>query len=250
MSLREMVEDLQKRRDDAMQMGGPDKVARQHERGKLTCRERMGLLFDKGTFQEFGIHATHQSSSPQMAGKKTPADGVVTGLGKIDGRWVAAGAYDFTVLGGSIGQVNETKMSRLRAGAAADPDRVADRLGRRADPRERAASRRLRGHRRALLRAGDHVGRDPRCARWWARRRGHGLHPRLADFVPMVKGTSSMALRARRCEGGHGRGDLEEDLGGSKIHTEMSASPTRGGQRRGLLRAIREYFSYFLELRR
>src|SRR4030042_2579228 len=89
MSLKEMVEDLQRRRAKAREMGGPEKVARQHERGKLTCRERIDRLFDKGAFLEFGIHATHQSSSPQMEGKVTPADGLVTGAGKMDGRWVA-----------------------------------------------------------------------------------------------------------------------------------------------------------------
>ena len=90
-------------------------MALQHKRGKLTVRERLKLLFDEGeAFVEFGALATHQSSHPDMLGKKTPADGVVTGIGKIFQREVIVVAYDFTVMAGSMGEVGERKVKRMR----------------------------------------------------------------------------------------------------------------------------------------
>ncbi|HME70202.1 MAG TPA: carboxyl transferase domain-containing protein, partial [Myxococcota bacterium] len=105
--LRELVEDLEKRKVDALAMGGPERVARQHARGKLTARERIDLLFDPGTFEEFGILG-------KQPGVRSPADAVVTGFGKIDGRSVGVASYDFTVFGGSMGPTGEVKAARLR----------------------------------------------------------------------------------------------------------------------------------------
>ena len=109
--------DLRERRRRNLAMGGPEKVAKQHERGKLTARERIDLLFDPGTFVEFGLLA-HQGSmrgNEVDAPEKTPADGVITGHGMVDGRQVWAIAYDFTVMAGSMGAVGEAfKTSRVR----------------------------------------------------------------------------------------------------------------------------------------
>lgn len=89
------VRELRGREDAARAMGGPERVDRQHASGKLTVRERIDLLFDEGSFDELGLLAHHQSSSPAMQGKETPADGVVCGIGRVDGRRVAVIAYDF-----------------------------------------------------------------------------------------------------------------------------------------------------------
>lgn len=106
-------EELKQRRRQALQMGGPDKVKRQHQQGKLTARERIELLMDPGTFQEYGLLATHQSHRPEMADKITPADGVITGFGRIDGRRAGVIAEDFTVLGGSVGLTHAMKKIRM-----------------------------------------------------------------------------------------------------------------------------------------
>src|SRR6187455_1957478 len=82
--LRGHAEQLAEKRGQFRGMGGPERIERQHGDGKLTVRERLDLLFDEGSFSEFSLLAHHQSSSPQMQGKFTPADGVVTGVGKID----------------------------------------------------------------------------------------------------------------------------------------------------------------------
>src|SRR3954454_13355198 len=112
--LRPLVEELHERRRKAELGGGPDKIARQHEREKLTARERLALLVDDDTWVELGIHGRPHFSQRAMDGVDAPADGVVTGYGKVDGRMVAVAAYDFTVMAGSMGMTGELKVTRLR----------------------------------------------------------------------------------------------------------------------------------------
>ncbi|MBW3609863.1 MAG: aldehyde dehydrogenase family protein, partial [Actinobacteria bacterium] len=92
--LRPLVDDLHARRQQARQGGGEEKVAKQHAAGKLTARERLDLLMDEGTFTELGIHGQPHFSQQAMAGREAPADGVITGYGRVDGRFVAVAAYD------------------------------------------------------------------------------------------------------------------------------------------------------------
>ena len=105
------LDDLERRRKAAREMGGTEKIERQHGRGKLTVRERVDLLFDEGSFEEYGLLANHLGHRP--GDKSTPADGVITGFGRIDGRHAGVIAEDFTVLGGSTGFVNFTKRVRM-----------------------------------------------------------------------------------------------------------------------------------------
>src|SRR4029077_3708263 len=94
--------------------GGEERIAKQHDAGKLTARERLDLLIDPGTFVELGIHAGIHYSVRGLEGKEAPADGVITGYGKVDGRLVAIAAYDFTVMAGWMGRTGEIKVARLR----------------------------------------------------------------------------------------------------------------------------------------
>src|SRR2546425_11970007 len=112
--MRAHAEALREKKAKVREGGGADRVERQRSLGKLTVRERLDLLFDQGSFDEFGLLAHHQAQSPQMQGKFTPADGCITGVGRVDGRRVGAIAYDFTVMAGSIGMVGEIKASRMR----------------------------------------------------------------------------------------------------------------------------------------
>src|SRR3954454_9794495 len=112
--LRPLVEDLHARRAEARLGGGEERIARQHGQDKLTARERIDLLVDEGTFSELGIHAGIHYSVRGLEDKEAPADGVITGYGKVDGRLVAVAAYDFTVMAGSMGMSGETKVARLR----------------------------------------------------------------------------------------------------------------------------------------
>src|SRR5437763_7869267 len=112
--LRPLAEDLRERREQIRQGGGPEKIAAQHEREKLTARERLALLIDEGTFVELGLHGRPHFSQRAMEGREAPADGVITGYGKVGGRMVAVAAYDFTVMAGSMGMTGEMKVARLR----------------------------------------------------------------------------------------------------------------------------------------
>ncbi|HTS30617.1 MAG TPA: acyl-CoA carboxylase subunit beta [Bryobacteraceae bacterium] len=91
--------------------GGPERVANQHKNGKLTARERVTLLLDRDSFQEAGLFAMHTGKFFGMGGKELPADGVVTGRGRIWGRPVHLASQDFTVAGGSAGEVHANKIA-------------------------------------------------------------------------------------------------------------------------------------------
>src|SRR5439155_26112618 len=82
-TMREDAEELSEKKAEFREGGGADRVERQRSLGKLTVRERLQLLFDEGSFDEFGLLAHHQAQSPQMQGKFTPADGCITGVGRV-----------------------------------------------------------------------------------------------------------------------------------------------------------------------
>ena len=107
----QQIKDHEQRRLTALAMGGPNKLQRRRDAGLLNARERIGLLFDEGTWRESGLFGT--SNLPDMAAQ-TPADGKVTGFGCIDGRTAGAVAYDFTVKGSSSSLTNNKKMSHIK----------------------------------------------------------------------------------------------------------------------------------------
>ena len=109
--MRSRVEDLESRRQHSLGMGGPEKIAKQHAKGKMAARERLDFLLDPGTFQEYGLLASHQGHQP--GDQVTPADACITGLGHIDGRRAIACADDFTVLGGSGDMLSLGKVMRM-----------------------------------------------------------------------------------------------------------------------------------------
>jgi methylmalonyl-CoA carboxyltransferase 12S subunit len=106
-----LVEELRRRREHLRLGGGADRLAKQKEQGKLTARERIDALVDDGSFEEYGLFAQHRQSQFGMAGKEVPADGVVTGAASVDGRLVHLASQDFTVLGGSAGEVHSQKVA-------------------------------------------------------------------------------------------------------------------------------------------
>ena len=124
MGMKERVEALEQLRAKKADLGGAERVARQRGRNKLDARARLALLFDPGTVQELGGLAAAEGRLPEEedASRPTPADGVLTAIGQVAGRPVAAAIYDFTVLGGSIGEVGERKVTRLRDLALKEPD--------------------------------------------------------------------------------------------------------------------------------
>jgi acetyl-CoA carboxylase carboxyltransferase component len=222
--LRSLVEDLHERREQARLGGGEERIARQHEQEKLTARERLALLIDEGTFTELGIHGRPHFSQRAMEGKEAPADGVVTGYGKVDGRLVAVAAYDFTVMAGSMGMTGEMKVARLRELALTKRIPMLWLLD--------SAGARIQEAAGSLFAGSGHLFREevtmsgvvPQVAALMGPcAAGTAYIPGLADFVPMVKGRGSMALAGPHLtKAVTGEDVTQEELGGSRIHTRVS----------------------------
>ena len=249
-SMREMLAELERRRAAALAMGGPEKIAKQHSRGKLTCRERLAKFFDDGAFVEIGLHGTQMGMGDD---ERTAADAVVTGWGKVNGRMVAAAAYDFTVKGGSIGFTGETKVTRMRELALRCRMPMVwfiDSAGARIEPKPNAVDliSMFAGtgylFREEVIMSGvvplvaAMVG--PGAA-------GTAYIPGLADFVPMVKEVGSMALAGPPLvKAVTGQEISEQDLGGSKVHTEKSGvGDIEVPDEDACIQSIKDYLSYF-----
>ena len=228
--MRELVADLEARQKVVRAMGGPDKVEKQHARGKMSARERFAAFFDDGVFFEIGTHGTQMGLAAGPGGDdKPPADGVITGFGKVDGRMVCAAAYDFTVKGGSIGQTGEEKVTRLRQMALRGRWPITwfiDSGGARIDPGSSHADMLSlfagSGH---LFREQVHMsGVVPQVAAVVGPgAAGTAYIPGLADYVPMVKNIGSLALGGPALvKAVTGQDITEQELGGSKIHSEVS----------------------------
>src|SRR5205085_5362074 len=112
-SVEERIEELRKRKRAALQPGGKDGAKKQHDRGKLTARERLDLLMDPGSFVETDPFVVHRSHDFGMDRNRPPGDGVITGYGTIDGRKVFVASQDFTVFGGSMGEVMAQKVCKV-----------------------------------------------------------------------------------------------------------------------------------------
>ncbi len=109
-----ILEELEKRRDQARAGGGEKRVASQHAKGKLTARERIDLLLDEGSFEEFDMFVEHRSHDFGMQEQRVPGDGVVTGWGTINGKVVYVFSKDFTVFGGSLSGAHAQKIVKVQ----------------------------------------------------------------------------------------------------------------------------------------
>ena len=109
-----VIKELEKQRDQARIGGGQPRIDAQHERGKLTARERIEVLLDPDSFEEYDMFVEHRCNNFGMTDKKVPGDGVVTGHGTINGRLVFIYSQDFTVLGGSLSETNAKKICKIQ----------------------------------------------------------------------------------------------------------------------------------------
>jgi acetyl-CoA carboxylase carboxyltransferase component len=245
--LRPLVEDLQARRAKALLGGGEEKIAKQHERGKLTARERIALLIDAGTFVELGIHGRPHFAQRAMDGVEAPADGVITGYGKIDGRLAAVCAYDFTVMAGSMGMTGEIKTTRLRELALTKRIPFVWLLD--------SAGARVQEAAGAMFAGSGHLFREevvmsgviPQVAALMGPcAAGTAYIPGLADFVPMVRGRGSMALAGPHLvRAAVGEDVTQEELGGSRVHCRKSGvGDMEVADDEECIARIKEYLSY------
>src|SRR5512134_4187750 len=112
--MKEVIEELERRRDNARLGGGKARIEAQHKRGKLTARERIDLLMDENSFEAFDMYVEHRCADFGMEKSKIPGDGVVTGWGTINGRTVFVFAKDFTVFGGSLSEAHAQKIIKIQ----------------------------------------------------------------------------------------------------------------------------------------
>ncbi|WP_436641990.1 acyl-CoA carboxylase subunit beta [Microbaculum sp. FT89] len=112
--MKAILEQLESRRAVAQVGGGTARIEAQHKRGKLTARERLALLLDEGSFEEYDMFVEHRCTDFGMADAKIPGDGVVTGWGTINGRTVFVFAKDFTVFGGSLSETHAQKITKIQ----------------------------------------------------------------------------------------------------------------------------------------
>jgi acetyl-CoA carboxylase carboxyltransferase component len=246
--MRPLVEDLHARREQAKLGGGEEKITLQHERGKLTARERIDLLVDSGTFVELGIHAGPHFSQRAMEGRDAPADGVITGWGNVEGRPCCIAAYDFTVMAGSMGMTGELKVSRLREMATGKRMPFIWLLD--------SAGARIQEAAGSLFAGSGHLFREEvtmsgvvplvaamlgPCAA------GTAYVPGLSDFVPMVVGQGAMALAGPHLVKAVTGEDISmEELGGARVHCRISGvGDLEVADDRECIEAVKRYLSYF-----
>ena len=216
-------EELLKRRKEARAGGGADKMAKQHEKGKLSAWERLGILFDEGTFVEVDNLIESRIDDFQMAEKRGPGDGVITGYGKINGRYVLAYSEDFTVIGGTLGEYHSMKICRIMDRALemrAPLIAINDSGGARIE--EGVCS--LSGYSGMFLRNTRASGVIPQIAVIMGPCAGGACYsPAICDFIFMTEDTSRMFIT--------GPGVVKEvigeetssfELGSAKVHTEKS----------------------------
>jgi acetyl-CoA carboxylase carboxyltransferase component len=243
------ISELMARRQKNLAMGGKEKIAKQHGRGKLTVRERIDMLFDKNTFVELGLLAQQQAvrgGEPDADG--TPADGVVTGHGMVDGRQVWVIAYDFTVMAGSMGAVGEQfKAARVRELALRYRKPIVWLLDSAGARIQEAAGSTFAGTGFLFYDQVVMSGVIPQVAAMLGPcSAGTAYIPGLADFVPMVKDTSSMSLGgARLVKAATGEDVTDHDMGGSQVHCyESGVGDNEVADDPECIAAVRRFLSY------
>jgi propionyl-CoA carboxylase beta chain len=188
------LEELEKRRAAARAGGGLDKQEARRKKGMLTARERLEVLYQAGTFQEWGMHANHDCHHFGLEDKSLPGDGVVTGTGVVDGRVVAAFSQDFTVGGGALGRIHSKKICDLMDYAlkvGCPMVAINDSGGARIQEGDDS----LAGYGQVFFRNVLLSGVVPQIAIVAGPCAGGAAYsPALMDFIIMVKGTSQMFI--------------------------------------------------------
>ncbi len=248
MSKDEKYEELRARRKQALEMGGQTRIKKQHARGKLTVRERIDLLLDPGTFGEYGLLATHRTEigHSSTSNEISPADGVVVGFGKIDGRSVCVVGEDFTVKGGTFGIVHGRK--KLRAIEIAHKECVPviwiqDGAGARAQ--EMIGEGYPSGpHYAAIAR---HSGTSPQvCLIMGPSAGDSSLIASLCQMLIMVDGTSMLAAGGPPIVKAATGQDIDKEvLGGADVHCRVSGvADMRAGNEEMAIAKARQFLSY------
>ncbi len=217
------IEHLRKLREQARMGGGPERIAKQHAKGKLTARERLELLLDRGSFRELDMFVTHRTTDFGLDKQKFLGDGVVTGYGTINGRLVYVFSQDFTVLGGSLGEAHAQKICKvldLAMKNGAPVIGINDSGGARIQ--EGVIS--LAGYADIFLRNTLASGVIPQISIVMGPAAGGAVYsPAITDFIIMVKNTSYMFITGPEVVKAVTHEEVTfEELGGAWIHATKS----------------------------
>ena len=217
------IEQLRKLRDEALHAGSERSVARQHEAGKLTARERLDLLLDKGSFQEIDMMVRHQARGYGIENQRPAGDAVLTGWGTIDGRTVLVFAEDFTVFGGSLGRAVADKICKL-LDQALDVGAPVIGLKDSGGARIQEGVAALDGYGRIFERNVRASGVIPQISVIMGPCAGGAVYsPAITDFIFQVEGTAHMFITGPDViKAVTGEEVTMEELGGASTHASKS----------------------------
>jgi len=240
------IDDLRKYREEAEKGGGEDRIEAQHDRGKLTARERIDYFLDDGTFNEIDQLRTHRSHKFGMDEKQFLGDGVVTGYGEVNGRTVFVFAHDFTIFGGSLGEVFAEKVCKVMDQAMEVGAPIVG-LNDSAGARIQEGVRSLAGYGDVFHRNQEASGVIPQISAIMGPCAGGAVYsPAITDFVLMVKDTSHMFITGPDViETVTGEEVTFEELGGAMTHTgESGVAHFAENSEEDALDRIRQLLSY------
>lgn len=220
---KEKQESLLNRKEELRLGGGEKAIEKQHAAGKMTARERLEMLFDEGSFIEMGLFVRHRCMNFGMEEKTVPGEGVVTGYGTVNGRLVYAAAQDFTVIGGSLGEMHAAKIAACQEAAmkvGAPMICINDSGGARIQEGVDA----LAGYGRIFYNNTMASGVIPQISVIMGPCAGGAVYsPALTDFIFMVEGTSQMFITGPQViEAVTGERVTAEQLGGAATHNVKS----------------------------
>jgi propionyl-CoA carboxylase beta subunit len=215
--------DLHSKRQEAFEGGGEARLARQHERGKLSARERIDILLDEGSFQELGMFVRHQSTMFGLEKQRPYGDGVVTGYGHIHGRLVYVFSQDFTVFGGSLGLAHAQKIVKIMKLAMENGAPVIG-LNDSGGARIQEGVASLGGYADIFLQNTLASGVIPQISAVMGPCAGGAVYsPAITDFVFMVRETSHMFVTGPNVVKTVTHEDVTlEELGGATTHASRS----------------------------
>lgn len=219
----ELINELEAKRLEVLSMGGPAKVEEQKAKGKLTARERLSLLLDEGSFVELDMFVEHRCTEFGMDRVKAPADGVVAGYGKVNGRLVFVYSQDFTVVGGSLGEMHAKKICKV-ADLALKMGAPLIGINDSGGARIQEGVDSLSGYGQIFFRNTISSGVIPQIAVIVGPCAGGAVYsPALMDFVFMVKGIGLMHITGPQViKAVTGEDVTSEELGGALTHNQKS----------------------------
>ena len=246
MSTREKLRRLQELREKTLEGGGAERIQRQHDRGKLSARERLDVLLDPGSFVELDRFVEHRSNDFGLDRQRIPGDGVVTGYGKVDGRTVYLFSQDFTVFGGSLSEAHAEKICKVADLAIRNGGPIIG-LNDSGGARIQEGVASLGGYAELFWRNTMASGVVPQISAILGPCAGGAVYsPAITDFVFMVEGISHMFVTGPNVVKTVTHEEVSfEELGGARTHATTSG--VAHFSRRSevdCLQSIRELLSY------